>query len=252
MSAKSVSADRTRLLAALAVVAGSLYMSAKLLGAPLEPSQNTPGAVSDRQPVDVVLTNGKIYTEDSFRQTVEALAVRGGKIIFTGNVPPTFGASLRPVPYLQPIFEKDAGGNLSVKGPVDVNSPVCVYIRAKPAEYSTPDQISDFMETYGYHPGHAPSHTEFRRTHRRYSMNISSERTCRAIPFTFTPSAKQPFVSRSTPSKRRANQTAFLRNPTRWLMSSSRRLRTSTAWAATTCSSPLRIAGCTQNPRDAA
>jgi predicted amidohydrolase YtcJ len=68
------------------------------------------------------------------------------------NVPPTFGASLRPVPYLQPIFEKDAGGNLSVKGYVDVDSPVCVYVRAKPAEYSTPDQISDFMETYGYHP----------------------------------------------------------------------------------------------------
>ena len=44
-----------------------------------------PGTVSDQQPADVVLTNGKIYTEDSSRQTVEALAVRGGKIIFTGT-----------------------------------------------------------------------------------------------------------------------------------------------------------------------
>jgi predicted amidohydrolase YtcJ len=69
------------------------------------------------------------------------------------NVPPTFGASPRPVPWLQPIFEKDANGNLSVKGYVDTASPVCVYVRARPNEYSTPDQIADFMKTYGYHPG---------------------------------------------------------------------------------------------------
>jgi hypothetical protein len=69
------------------------------------------------------------------------------------NVPPTFGASPRLVPYLQPIFEKDASGILSVKGYVDVNSAVCVYVRAKPMEYSTPAQIREFMDTYGYHPG---------------------------------------------------------------------------------------------------
>ena len=69
------------------------------------------------------------------------------------NVPPTFGASIRPVPYLQPIFEKDAGGNLSVKGYVDLDSPVCVYVRARPQEYSTPDQVADFIALYGYHPG---------------------------------------------------------------------------------------------------
>src|SRR6185312_947749 len=39
------------------------------------------------------------------------------------NVPPTFGASPRPVPYLQPIFEKGADGVLSVKGYVDPGSP---------------------------------------------------------------------------------------------------------------------------------
>ena len=69
------------------------------------------------------------------------------------NVPPTFGASPRPVPWLQPIFEKDANGNLSVKAYVDVNSPVCVYVRARPSEYSTEAQISDFIKLYGYHPG---------------------------------------------------------------------------------------------------
>jgi predicted amidohydrolase YtcJ len=69
------------------------------------------------------------------------------------NVPPTFGASPRPVPYLQPIFEKDANGYLSVKGYVDLGSPVCVYVRARPAEYSTADQIADFIKLYGHHPG---------------------------------------------------------------------------------------------------
>ena len=69
------------------------------------------------------------------------------------NVPPTLGNSPRPVPYLQPIFEKDANGNLSVKGYVDLASPVCSYVRAKPEEYATDDQISDFIKTYGYHPG---------------------------------------------------------------------------------------------------
>jgi predicted amidohydrolase YtcJ len=69
------------------------------------------------------------------------------------NVPPTLGNSPRPVPYLQPIFEKDANGNLSVKGYVDLASPVCAYVRAKPEEYSTDQQIADFEKLYGYHPG---------------------------------------------------------------------------------------------------
>jgi len=69
------------------------------------------------------------------------------------NTPPTFGASPRPVPYLQPIFEKDAHGDLTVKGYVDVSSPECVYVRARPMEYSTPVQIADYIKTYGYHPG---------------------------------------------------------------------------------------------------
>jgi len=69
------------------------------------------------------------------------------------NVPPTLGNSPRPVPYLQPIFEKDANGNLSVKGYVDVSSPVCSYVRAKPDEYASPEAIADFIKMYGYHPG---------------------------------------------------------------------------------------------------
>jgi len=69
------------------------------------------------------------------------------------NIPPTLGNSPRPVPYLQPIFEKDSNGNLSVKGYVDVASPVCAYVRAKAEEYVSPESIADFIKMYGYHPG---------------------------------------------------------------------------------------------------
>jgi predicted amidohydrolase YtcJ len=69
------------------------------------------------------------------------------------NIPPTLGNSPRPVPYLQPIFEKDANGKLSVKGYVDLDSPVCIYVRAKPDEYSSNQAVAEFMKLYGYHPG---------------------------------------------------------------------------------------------------
>ncbi|HWH60798.1 MAG TPA: amidohydrolase family protein [Terriglobales bacterium] len=69
------------------------------------------------------------------------------------NIPPTLGNSPRPVPYLQPIFEKDANGKLSVKGYVDIGSPVCAYVRAKPEEYVSSEAVADFIKTYGYHPG---------------------------------------------------------------------------------------------------
>jgi hypothetical protein len=69
------------------------------------------------------------------------------------NNPPTLGNSPRPVPYLQPIFEKDANGMLSVKGYVDVSSAVCAYVRAKPDEYASSVAIADFIKMYGYHPG---------------------------------------------------------------------------------------------------
>jgi predicted amidohydrolase YtcJ len=69
------------------------------------------------------------------------------------NTPPTLGNSPRPVPYLQPIFEKAAKGMLSVKGYVDLASPVCAYVRAKPDEYSSDQAVTEFIKQYGYHPG---------------------------------------------------------------------------------------------------
>lgn len=68
------------------------------------------------------------------------------------NIPPTLGNSPRPVPYLQPIFNKDSNGKLSVAGYVDLSSPVCVHVRARPEDYSSPQVISDFLKMYGYHP----------------------------------------------------------------------------------------------------
>jgi len=69
------------------------------------------------------------------------------------NVPPTLGNSPRPVPYLQPIFAKDPSGALTVKGYVDVDSPVCAFVRAKPDEYASDEAVEDFIHQYGYHPG---------------------------------------------------------------------------------------------------
>ncbi|MGA8766756.1 MAG: amidohydrolase family protein, partial [Candidatus Acidiferrales bacterium] len=40
---------------------------------------------ANQSPADFVLTDAKIYTEDSEHRTVEALAIRDGKIIFTGT-----------------------------------------------------------------------------------------------------------------------------------------------------------------------
>src|SRR5262245_42933268 len=107
------SAARMCLLApaVLVVLTTVLYVSPKLPGAPaLEPQQNTPGAVSNRQPADFVLTNGKIYTEDSFHQTVEALVVRDGKIIFTGT-------NADAMNFIGPKTQvEDAGGRLVLPG----------------------------------------------------------------------------------------------------------------------------------------
>ncbi len=69
------------------------------------------------------------------------------------NIPPTLGNSPRPVPYLQPIFTKDAQGKLSVAGYVDVASPVCAHVRAKPEAYTASEAVDSFIKLYGYHPG---------------------------------------------------------------------------------------------------
>jgi predicted amidohydrolase YtcJ len=43
------------------------------------------GAAPETPPADLVITGGKIYTVDKAHSTVEAMAVRDGKIVFTGS-----------------------------------------------------------------------------------------------------------------------------------------------------------------------
>lgn len=76
--------------------------------------------------------------------------------VLEGNpyaVPPTLPESPSLKPFLQPIFGKDAAGRLTVTGYVDTDSAACVEVRANPARFSSPEQVSAFQSTHGYHPG---------------------------------------------------------------------------------------------------
>ncbi len=75
--------------------------------------------------------------------------------VLEGNpnaVPPTLPESPSLKPYLQPIFAKDAGGKLTVKGYVDTASAVCVAVRAHPERTSDLEAVKAFMATNGFHP----------------------------------------------------------------------------------------------------
>lgn len=68
------------------------------------------------------------------------------------TIPPTLGNSPRLVPYLQPIFQRDLEGHLTVSGYADPASPQCIYARANPGEYASEESVSRFIRQYGYHP----------------------------------------------------------------------------------------------------
>jgi hypothetical protein len=75
--------------------------------------------------------------------------------VLEGNpyaVPPTLpnGASLRD--FLQPIFRTDAKGLPSVVGYVDTAAPLCVEVRAHPADYADSAAAGRFLKLHGYHP----------------------------------------------------------------------------------------------------
>ena len=75
---------RTRSLAMIAtgaivvatVVATVVAMASAMAAAPLSAQQ---------QPADVVVTNGRIYTADGARPVVDAMAIRGGRVVFVGD-----------------------------------------------------------------------------------------------------------------------------------------------------------------------
>ena len=75
--------------------------------------------------------------------------------VLEGNpyaVPPTLPESPSLKPYLQPIFAKDPGGKLTVKGYVDTASALCVEVRAHPEHTSDVEAVKAFMATNGFHP----------------------------------------------------------------------------------------------------
>jgi predicted amidohydrolase YtcJ len=67
-------------------------------------------------------------------------------------VPPTLPEIAKLSPYLQPIFGKDAKGQLSVTGYVDTHSPLCKSVRALPAKYRDAAAVAAFIKANGYHP----------------------------------------------------------------------------------------------------
>ncbi|QUD88845.1 amidohydrolase [Phenylobacterium montanum] len=67
-------------------------------------------------------------------------------------VPPTAPESPSLKPYLQPIFGKDAKGEMTVKGYVDLDSPACHAVQAAPQRYDDASAASDFLKANGFHP----------------------------------------------------------------------------------------------------
>lgn len=75
--------------------------------------------------------------------------------VMEGNpyaVPPTLPNTLALRPYLQPIFGKDARGELMVAGYVDTAAAYCVDVRDNPDRFSDPVSIREFMSKHGFHP----------------------------------------------------------------------------------------------------
>ena len=76
--------------------------------------------------------------------------------VLEGNpyaVPPTLPNTLSLHPYLQPIFGKDAAGQLTVTGYVDTGSAACREIRAHPDTYNDAAVIQHFIQVNAFHPG---------------------------------------------------------------------------------------------------
>ncbi|WP_396223076.1 amidohydrolase [Gemmatimonas sp.] len=72
-----------------------------------------PRAVTSQSPADLIVTNARVYTADDTRPLVEAFAVRGGRIVFTGSAREAAtltGAATQVV---------DAGGRTVIPGMVD-------------------------------------------------------------------------------------------------------------------------------------
>jgi len=106
----------------------------------------------DRMLASAKATRAKYASSPLIRADFVKLFADG---VLEGNpyaVPPTLpeGASLKP--YLQPIFGKDAHGQLTVTGYVDTDSPLCTEVRAHPEQYAAAAAAQEFIRAHGFHP----------------------------------------------------------------------------------------------------
>jgi hypothetical protein len=70
----------------------------------------TPSFAREPAPADLVLKNGRVYTVDGSRRTVEALAVKNGRLVFVGS-----NTAVEAFIGRKTIVE-DAGGKLVLPG----------------------------------------------------------------------------------------------------------------------------------------
>jgi predicted amidohydrolase YtcJ len=78
----------------------------------------TSTVVAQRAPADLVVHNARIYTADGTRPVVEAMAIRGGRVIFTGDAA---GARALAGPSTRVV---DAGGRTVIPGMTDAHAHV--------------------------------------------------------------------------------------------------------------------------------
>jgi predicted amidohydrolase YtcJ len=96
------------------VLAGQVVAACALaITAVVTPTTAAAEPIPPESPADLVLTGGKIYTEDAIHSTAEAIAVKSGKIVFVGSniaVQRWIGPGTKKVPL---------GGHLVLPGLVD-------------------------------------------------------------------------------------------------------------------------------------
>jgi predicted amidohydrolase YtcJ len=69
--------SRNRLIPTILAAVAALFVAGTV------PAQGAPSAPA---PADLIAINGRIYTADAARPVVEAFAVRGGRVVFVGDV----------------------------------------------------------------------------------------------------------------------------------------------------------------------
>ncbi|HEY2661094.1 MAG TPA: amidohydrolase family protein [Caulobacteraceae bacterium] len=129
-------------------------MTRALLSALLGASMFASAAVA-AAPADYVLTHARIYTEDAARSTAEAMAVRGGKIVYVGSesgAKALIGSATRI---------EDGGGRLVLPGLVDAHIhptgiadlDVCSFESKSITLEAMAPFIQDCIKRYGIKPG---------------------------------------------------------------------------------------------------